>query len=251
MVARRSYSLLGPEERERAVLSLMDRWPWDLGGVIIGGYAVIVYGPPRYSDDVDLVIPKTAAAPVRAWLKAEGLKLLKHSVPNPQNFDGLAERYKTTDITLDLLVDAVRDREAKVDIPESWISKRAHQTKLVTLSGSTTINVPVARPAALWALKLQAGRPRDISDLFAISDTPFDSEEVVSLFRRLMAKSLIAKLQGFRSQLKVRNVFVDSLSRRQLGSPSDPANIRKWSGFTATVERIVRPLETDWESHSK
>lgn len=111
------------DAREQIVLSLLGRWPWDLGGVILGGYAIIAYGPPRYSNDVDIVIPKEAALSVRTWLKTEGLQLTKHSIPNPQNFDGQVERYTSSAITLDLLTDAVRDRDARVDIPENWISK--------------------------------------------------------------------------------------------------------------------------------
>ena len=246
---QRGYSLTDLDARERAVLSLMDRWPWDLGGVVIGGYAVIAYGPPRYSDDVDVVLPKASAVLTRAWLKSQELKLLKHSVPNPQNFEGQVERYKSSDITLDLHVDAVRDRDAKVDVPEDWISKNARRMKLETLSGRTEVNVPIARPEAIWALKLQAGRPRDIGDLFAISETPFDSEEVTSLFRHLRAETLIAKLHSVQSKLKERKMFVDSLSRRQLGSPRDKENIRRWSRFVSTVDRIVMPLDVDRESH--
>jgi len=244
MVVPGGYSLSDPDARERAVLSLMDRWPWEFGGVVIGGYAIIAYGPPRYSDDVDVVLPKESAATVRPWLRNQGLKLDKHSVPNPQNFEGQAERYKSTDITLDLMVDVVRDRDAKVDIPESWIAKKARRMKLETLSGRTQVKVPIARPEALWALKLQAGRPRDIGDLFAISKTPFDSEEVSSLFVRLRTESLTAKLLSVRSKLKERKIFVDSLSRRQMGSPGNPENIRKWARFVSTVERIVLPVVT-------
>lgn len=231
------------DSRERSVLSLLDRWPWYLGGVIIGGYAVIAYGPPRYSSDVDIVIPKTAVPTVRAWLKNDGLKLTKHSRPNPQNFAGEVERYRSAPITLDLLADAVRDRDARVDIPERWISMGARRMKLLTLSGRTTVEVPVSRPEALWALKLQAGRPRDLSDLFAISDEPFDHVEVRSLFEGLKTNSLITKLHSVRHRLEDPKIFVDSLSRRGLGKPSDRENIRKWNRFVSTVDSIIRPLE--------
>jgi hypothetical protein len=243
MVMRRSYSLTDPDVREQTVLALLDRWPWNLGGVIIGGYATLAYGPPRYSNDVDVVIPILAAPRVRAWLKSEGLTVSKRSRPNPENFDGQVERYKRSPIILDLLADAVRDRDAKVDIPERWISKDAVWQRLVTISGRTTIEVPIARPAALWALKLQAGRSRDLSDLFAISETPFDAGEVESLFQAVTSKSLVAKLTTVRSTVRSRRLYEDSLSRRQLGKPSEPANLRKWDRFVSTVDRIIQPLQ--------
>jgi hypothetical protein len=53
--------VIDPDLRESAALELLDAWPWELGGVVIGGYAVCAYGPPRYSSDVDVVIPFGAA----------------------------------------------------------------------------------------------------------------------------------------------------------------------------------------------
>ena len=46
-----------PVAREKKVLCLLDAWPWELGGVLIGGYAIAAYGGLRYSDDVDIVVP--------------------------------------------------------------------------------------------------------------------------------------------------------------------------------------------------
>jgi hypothetical protein len=114
--------LVDPETRERGVLALLDSWPWESGGVVVGGYAALAYGPPRYSDDVDVVIPSTSATAIRSWLLGEGFELQRHSVPNPQNFAGEVERYVLGDIKLDLLAGAVRDWEAQVDVPEEWIS---------------------------------------------------------------------------------------------------------------------------------
>jgi Nucleotidyl transferase AbiEii toxin, Type IV TA system len=236
------------DERGRAVISLLDRWPWDRRGVVIGGYAILAYGPPRYSDDIDIVIPNAAASRVRAWLKAEGFTRTERSVPNPENFEGEVERYGRGPVAPDLLAGAVRDRDAKIDLPEKWISKNPRRERLVTLSARTAGEIPVARPEALWALKLQAGRPRDISDLCAISDLPFDPNEVASVFRGLLTDSLVAKLVSVRSGLNARKIYVDSLSRRQLGSPSDPANIRRGERFVSTVDKIVTPLQAAWES---
>jgi Nucleotidyl transferase AbiEii toxin, Type IV TA system len=234
--------LVDRDAREKSTLSLLDRWPWERGGVVIGGYAVIAYGPPRYSDDVDIVIPAASSLEIREWLRTEGLRLHRHSTPNPQNFGGQVERYKSADVTLDLLAGAVRDRDAKVDIPAEWVIQNSRIIRLVTLAGRTENSIPIARPAALWALKLQAGRPRDIADLFAMYDTPFDSEEVRALFQRLSSKSLLSKLQSVRSRLETRQLFVDSLSRRQLGSPSSPDNIRRWNRFVSLVDGIVKSL---------
>ncbi len=228
--------------RERAVLALLDKWPWGSGGVLIGGYAISAYGPPRYSVDVDVVVPASSATVVRSWLRSAGFKRSTHSVPNPQNYEGKVERYLSRDVTLDLLAGAVRDREAMVDIPERWISKNCKRMVLETLSGKTSHRIPIARPEALWALKLQSGRDLDLTDLFVISDQSADLSEVKRLFEQLATDSLSRKLRGVLSKLRERRLFEDSLSRRSLGSPNNPQNVRRWERFISRVEAIVLPL---------
>ena len=242
MATRRSSSLVDVAARERAALILLDEWPWDAGGVLIGGYAISAYGPPRYSVDVDVVIPAESALGIRSWLRKVGFELTAHAVPNPQNYEGQVERFLSQAVTLDLLAGAVRDREAMVDIPEKWISKNCRRTVLETLSGKTSHPIPIARPEALWALKLQSGRDLDLTDLFVISDQPADLGEVRQLFEQLATDSLSRKLQRVRSKLRERRLFEDSLSRRQLGSPDSPQNAKRWERFISRVESIVGPL---------
>jgi hypothetical protein len=141
--------VIDPDLRERAALELLDAWPWELGGVVIGGYAVCAYGPPRYSSDVDVVIPFDAAVQTRGWLESRGFQLEKHSIPNPQNYEGQVERYRSEEVTLDLLAGAVRDRDAQVDIPASWVADRSRAVRLKTVSAGTRVSIPIARPEAL------------------------------------------------------------------------------------------------------
>ena len=168
--------------------------------------------------------------------------LTSHAVPNPQNYEGQVERFLSKEVTLDLLAGAVRDREAMVDIPEKWISKNCRRIVLETLSGKTSHPIPIARPEALWALKLQSGRDLDLTDLFVISDQPADLGEVRQLFEQLATDSLSRKLQRVRSKLRERRLFEDSLSRRQLGSPDSPQNAKRWERFVSRVESIVGPF---------
>jgi len=241
MATQRSSSLVDVAARERAVLSLLDEWPWDSGGVLIGGYAISAYGPPRYSVDVDVVIPAASAPGIRSWLRSVGFELTVHAVPNPQNYEGHVERYLSNAVTLDLLAGAVRDREAKVDIPERWIAKNCKRMILETLSGKTSHPIPIARPEALWALKLQSGRDLDLTDLFAISDQPADLAQVRLLFEQLATDSLSQKLRSVLTKLAERRLFEDSLSRRGLGSPNSPQNVKRWERFTSRVRSIIPP----------
>jgi hypothetical protein len=102
--------------------------------------------------------------------------------------------------------------------------------------------VSVVRIEALWALKLQAGRDSDLTDLFVISDQPSDLRQVVQVFTELSTPSLTAKLSRVRARLGDRRLYEDSLSRRQFGRPRDPHDVARWQRFVSLVDTVVRPL---------
>jgi len=72
---------------------------------------------------------------------------------------------------------------------------------------------------------------------------------VASLYRAVASKSLVAKLATVRLKLRSPRLYEDSLSRRQLGKPSEPANRRKWDRFVSPVDRIIQPLQAPSESN--
>ncbi len=197
----------------------------------------MAYGPPRYSQDVDIVCSVGSAPTLHRWLTERGLP--RRPSRKSQDFDGSVSRYESEELTLDLLEKSVRDREAGVDLPVDWISSRARALRLTTINSSTRGTVMVARPEALWALKLQAGRDLELTDLLAINAEPLIEAEIVQLFRGLMKESLGAKLQKVDSMLESRKLFVDSLTRRALGSPEIPRNQSNWIDFVRRARRII------------
>ncbi|MHB1648465.1 MAG: hypothetical protein ACYCR8_06995 [Cuniculiplasma sp.] len=50
---------------------------------MIGGYAIAAYGRPRYSDDVDIVVPVATHDKLKAFIMNQGLSLENSSIPNP------------------------------------------------------------------------------------------------------------------------------------------------------------------------
>lgn len=228
-----------PAERERDVARLLDRWPWQYGGVIIGGYAVAAYGFPRYSTDVDLVVKPESLKPLGEWLAAAEFR------PGPipenieQNYAGRGLRYKNGDTTIDLLPGVVRDREASVDVPESWISKDPIHQRLVLLDGRTETAVPVCRVTAFWALKLQAGREKDLSDMFVTRDERIDTADIQRMYRGLRVATLDAKLQTVVKRLDDPKIQADVRSRLGMGRRSGLDFPTEWTRFKTRVVQLV------------
>lgn len=231
--------MVDPAAREREVAELLDAWPWDHGGVVIGGYAISAYGKPRYSDDLDVLIPVEAFEPLDAWLDDRGFDADEVPDDLPQNYAGQVARYRLGDVTVDLLPGVVRDREAQVDVPEAWLSQDPREMRLFLLDASTESEVPVARPEALWVLKLQSGRPQDLADLFAIRDEDVDLGEVRGLFEDLWCATLSDKLDQVAERLEDSKLYRDTLSRLALGSPRDEDNRKEWTAFQEQVRTAI------------
>jgi hypothetical protein len=239
MPARRIGSLPGPADREKDAVDLLDRWPRELRAVLIGGYAVSAYGPPRYSVDLDLVTGPENRTGIEQWLAGERFSVEKRWKSRAEGSNAVVSRWQHGLVTIDLLSGAVRDREAGVDVPAPWVVEDPRMLRLILLSSSTTATVPVCRPAALWALKLQAGRPQDLSDLFVLSEVPTPLREVRSLFESLWCASLRRKLERVKRDLGEERVFRDACSRRSLGPPDAARNRRAWDVFRGRVASVI------------
>lgn len=228
--------MVDPDAREAVVIQLLTDWPWRTGTTLIGGYSLAAYGGARHSIDVDFVVPSSGVAPVTDWLKERG-----YSESVPRGRGGLpfanAQRFEREPVTVDLLVDFVRDREASVDIPEQWIARESLERPLVLLSGLVAKPARVARPEAIWALKLQAGRDQDLIDLFAISKVPVSAKEVRELFRSLAAPTLTAKLKRVLEKVGSNKLYADA--RSLLGIRDVKATQLRWERFCATVADMI------------
>lgn len=224
--------------REKRIVYLLDRWPFNDDQAVIGGYAIAAYGPARYSLNLDVVMSKGSLEGVKAWLNSEGFEFGRSS---SKRLGSGALFFRGTDgeATVDILSGAVVDREARVMISDTWILDKPKKARLILMSCSTRREIPIARSEAIWALKLQAGRDQDIGDLFSIGRHSVDPSEIVSLFRLLRSKTLSKKLEKVKGKLKDPKLYEDSVSRLGRGKPTDKQNRKDWSDFVALAVSII------------
>jgi hypothetical protein len=225
--------LTSQAEREAGAIALLDRWRWKDGGCLIGGYAVAAYGRPRFSQDLDLVLPESLRASSIAWLEAEGFRVRPPRGVHPR-FKGAATLLNSL-LSIDLMFGIVKDRESGSVIEQEWVTSRPRLRRLDLITGTTTEVIPVARPAAMWVLKLVAARDQDLSDLFAISSEPFETSEVREELKRAMTPGLRAKLGRVRARLTSSKIYSDTLSARAMGKRDAPQNIRAWTRFRELI----------------
>lgn len=223
--------------REKEVIRLLDEWPWASSrATVIGGYALAAYGAARYSNDIDFTLPNGQFGGVEVWLASKGFEQRRRTLVPEVPFEN-AHRFKRDDVTIDLLIGFVRDREAVVDVPEHWVAMRPRKLRLELITGRTVERVTVARPEALWALKLQSGRPQDLIDLFSIRDEPTDEREVLELFESLQSRTLREKLAKVARNLSEPKLYNDA--RARLGMRNEPPVQAEWREYLEKARRMI------------
>ncbi|MGC2290121.1 MAG: nucleotidyl transferase AbiEii/AbiGii toxin family protein [Thermoplasmata archaeon] len=234
--------MLDPDERERQATELLAEWPADLVGVLIGGYAVAAYGRPRYSEDIEVLVSNQSRNDWVRWLKGRRLRMERTYVgPVEEGHSVEVQVWHHGAVSFELMIGGVTDRASHFVIPGAWILQHPQTVRLELLSGRVDSPVNVVRLEGLWAMKILAGRPQDLTDLFGIMTQPVNLAEVRELFHGRDQRALRSKLDSSLKWIHEPKSYLDSLSRLRLGSPRLPENRSAWERFGQMVESATRP----------
>lgn len=144
---------------------------------VFGAQAVMVYGQPRLSDDVDVTV-EVAPVDLRALVDDAVAAGFAEELPDDDEFLALTRvvtlRHRATNIPVDMVL-------AGPGLEELFLDRAAP----CDLGGVT---VPVIAPEHLVVTKILAGRDKDLADaggVVARQGDTLDGEEVRSLLRDL------------------------------------------------------------------
>ncbi len=195
------------DARESIIIKTLQKLPRE-EVVLIGGYAVNAYVPPRFSIDCDLVALGSSSK-LELLLKEDGFtKIAEGDV----SYDGYV-RYemKNVKVSFDLLKNSVVDRDTRIVFESELFKKHSAERTTVGRSVPTRIRIRIADPELLFAMKFVSARRQDIRDMFMLAGANLDWDLVTEL---LWAKC-DRKLMGERSRAIKRDVqsktFRDSL----------------------------------------
>src|SRR6266566_547278 len=195
------------DARESIILNTLRRLP-KKDVVLIGGYAVNAYVPPRFSIDCDLVI-LGGSSKIESLLKADGfMKVSEGEVTSGGYVRYEKERIK---VSFDLLENSVVDRDTKIVFEGDLFRKHSAERTTVGRSVPTRIRMRIADPELLFAMKFVSARRQDIRDMFMLAGANLDWD----LVTELLSAKCDRRLMGERSRAIMRDVqsrtFRDSL----------------------------------------
>ncbi|MBI2127224.1 MAG: nucleotidyl transferase AbiEii/AbiGii toxin family protein [Thaumarchaeota archaeon] len=177
------------QEREKIVLETLEKIPKQ-NAVLIGGYAINAYVPPRFSIDCDLVILDNAKA-IEDALKRDGYaKEEGGDVPYGNYIRYVREKEK---VSFDLLVNSVLDRESGVVFKAGLFEKYSRKRVTVGRANPIRIEMRIADPELLFAMKFVSARKQDIRDVFMLAGEDLEWDLIIKIISEECSSDMVKK----------------------------------------------------------
>lgn len=165
------------QDREKVVLEILKELP-KANVVLIGGYAVNAYVPPRFSIDCDLVLlddPKIVEAALK---RCNFSKTETGDVPYGNYMRYFRENEK---VAFDLLVNSVLDRDTGIVFESALFKKYSKFRTTVGRANPIRIEIRIVDPELLFAMKFVCARKQDIRDMFMLAGENLNRELIAEL----------------------------------------------------------------------
>ncbi len=158
------------EAREKECFQFLNELPLTRRYVLIGGYAVSSYQFPRYSVDLDIVLPLGELSFFRRFAERLGFKLEgEHDVE--QTYRGRSVVYGKqvgVRVGLDLLVNSVYSRQTRFAYPFPYLFENSEVREIRGRGLEAKARARVASREMLLALKANSMRDQDMRDILAL-----------------------------------------------------------------------------------
>ena len=181
--------------------------------VLIGGYAVSAYGPPRFSVDLDLVLKRSALVTVRDELLSRGFRK-DAEWRGGDVFEGRSERWilgsGQLPISADILIGGISDRVSGAAHSYESLRKRSSPRTLRGLNPLSVARPLVPDREVLIALKLEVGRLIDLRDIAILAGERVDGGNVISFLSGASENLILEHARALLASIE-RKEFKDSL----------------------------------------
>jgi hypothetical protein len=195
------------DARESIIIKTLQRLPRE-DVVLIGGYAVNAYVPPRFSIDCDLVVLGSSSK-IESMLKEDGFRKVAQG---DVSYGGYV-RYEMEKIkvSFDLLKSSVVDRDTKIVFEGELFKEYSAERTTVGRSVPTRITMRIVDPELLFAMKFVSGRRQDVRDMFMLAGADLNWDLVSKLVSAKCGRLLMGKRSHSISRDVQSKSFRDSL----------------------------------------
>jgi len=189
------------ESREALILQTLQELPKDV--ILVGGYAVNAYVPPRFSIDCDLIVFRGVTEIKKMLLKNGFEKTEKGDVPHGEYIRFMRKRER---VSFDLLINSVLDRESGIVFEGSLFKKYSRERFTVGRANPIRIRLRIADPEVLFAMKFVSARRQDMRDIFMLSGTELNWNLIREIVKNRCDEKIIKdRVRLMRSKVTDKN----------------------------------------------
>ncbi len=191
------------EAREKECFQFLNELPLARRYVLIGGYAVSSFQFPRYSVDLDIVIPTGELSFFQDLAENLGFRL--------ESERDVEQAYQSKSVVygkqigvrvgLDLLVNSVYSRQTKFAYPFPYLYENSEVREIRGRGLEARARSRVANREMLLALKANSMRDQDMRDILALSFQEPEVAEVVTHLQKCPLDKLGANLDQLDAHL--------------------------------------------------
>ncbi len=176
--------------------------------VLVGGYAVNAYVPPRFSIDCDLVVLGSLSG-IESVLKEDGFK--KVGAGKVSHGGYLRYEMEKLKVSFDLLENSVPDRDTKIVFEGELFKNHSSERTTVGRSVPTRVRMRIVDPELLFAMKFVSARKQDVRDMFMLAGGSLNWNLVSGLVSAKCGRELIGKRSRSIRRDVQSKIFRDSL----------------------------------------
>lgn len=223
--------------REKECFDFLNLLTKDKDYVVIGGYAVSSFGFPRFSVDLDIVIPEKKASFFQKLIKEKSFTF--DTGKTDLNYSGKFKRYSKGPVSVDLLINAVQSRQTGYSYPFSYIFQNSEMREVSGWDPSSKARVRVPHKEILIALKVHSMRTADKRDIIMLCYEKPDADKIMDHLKSCPKEKIIANINELLDVLGNQNLK-DSL--KGVFSVDDRIFERAVANCTELLERIQEKL---------
>ena len=195
------------DAREGIIIKTLQKLPKE-NIVLVGGYAVNAYVPPRFSIDCDLVVLGSSSE-LESQLKEDGFKKIGEGDVSYGGY--LRYEMEKVKVSFDLLENSVVDRDTKIVFEGELFKNHSAERTTVGRSVPTRIRMRIVDPELLFAMKFVSARKQDVRDIFMLAGGNLNWNLGSALISAKCGRELIGKRsRSIRRDVQSKN-FRDSL----------------------------------------
>ena len=190
------------EAREKECFQVLNKLPLERNYVLIGGYAVSSFQFPRYSVDLDIVVPEEGAAHFRELARSLEFSPSAGKEEVEPVYGGRSERFAKdigVKVGIDLYVNSVHSRETDCVYSFQYLLSNSETREIRGRALWARARARVADREMLIALKAQPMRPQDMGDIIALCYEKPDETHVITHLKKCPRKEILENIEKLRA----------------------------------------------------